>query len=60
MGLLKVSCAQGLPGPHPVSCEPLKPRAEFQERLAPPSRPVCSPGLACLSPAPLPCGALAP
>lgn len=59
MGLSKVSCAQGLPSPHPVSCVPPKPRAELQERLAPPNRPVCSAGLAHLSLAPLPCAAFA-
>lgn len=60
MGLLKVSCAQGLPSPHPVSCVLLKLCAELQEGLVPPNRPVCSAGLAHLSLAPLPCAALAP
>lgn len=49
MGLLKVSCAQGLPSPHPVSCVPLQPHAELQERLVPLGRPACSPGLVHLS-----------
>lgn len=49
MGLLKVSCAQGLPSPHPVSCVLLKLCAELQEGLVPPNRPVCSAGLAHLS-----------